>query len=140
MERNNEDPQQREAPTEKSTVVTTRIRVVNYYAALAISLIVSIITAAFFALAAYLASQVSYEYQSMLGITTFVTASVLFVGLPLLVGSKYRWKTVLATYIFQSILLFFIVFMISAIFGGQDSSSSPNYDSPYQNNSLKLID
>lgn len=132
MERNSETGQRQETLEEKSAMVTRRVKAINYYAAIAIALIVSVISASFFVLAVYLVSQVSYDYQAMLGITTFITTAVLFIGLPLLAGSKYRWKTVLATYIFQSILLFFIVFMLSAIFGGQSSSTSPDYPSPYQ--------
>jgi hypothetical protein len=112
------------------------IKVINYYAALAIALIVSVVSAGFFVLAAYLASQVSYNFQEMLGIAALITTSILFIGLPLLVGSKYRWKTVLATYIFQGIFLFFIVFTLSAIFGGQESLRSPGEPLPYQSDTL----
>lgn len=113
----------------KEVVTTTRVKTINYYAALAIALITTIVAGLFVGLSVMLieAANISYEFQSIVGSAAFFADAALFFGLPVLLNSKYRWKTILVTIIFQSIILFISVFIISMIFGQNQQDNSQDY-------------
>lgn len=112
-------------------------RVINFYAALAISLIVTVIIAGtIFLIGLLLTTQFSNSPSSdsfavFIIMATLLLVLMFFFGLPALLNSRYGWKTVVITLIFQSIFLFFAVTAIAVISEtGTIDQPSPYSSSP----------
>ena len=109
---------------------------INFYAALAISIIVTILIAGVVFFVGVLSSQFNANsYDSDFGALVVASAilliTTLFLGLPVLLSSRYGWKTVIVTIIFQSIMVFFAVTVIAATNMTGQPDPSPQYDINY---------
>jgi hypothetical protein len=105
---------------------------INFYAALAVSIIVTIVIAGVVFFVAMLSSQLNINtYDSDFGALIVTSAilliSTLFLGLPSLLTNRYGWKTIIVTIIFQSVMVFFAVTAIAAI----TTTNQPEQPSPY---------
>lgn len=117
-----------------TTPRTVRIRSINFYASLAVSVIVSIIICASMFFVGWITSQIEDTISSSSAMSFFVFTSAsllfltLFLALPAILNCKYGWKTVVVTILFQSIILFFGVTAISVITASNNPSTpEPRY-------------
>lgn len=98
---------------------------INYYGALATALIVTVVIGLVVGLLALLMDQLnsSYNFVGLVQCSVAVLILAVFVIVPLLITSKYGWKTVLTTFLMQAVLLFIISLIIALA-----TSSSSNDD------------
>lgn len=97
---------------------------INLYGAFGSALLVSVLLLGLVFLAVSTTSILSYSsngYQAFLGLSFMGLLSVLFGILPIMLTSRYGWKTVLTTVLIQSILIFLTLFAITLIIGRQGS-------------------
>lgn len=96
---------------------------INRYAAAAVSLIVTILSIAFTFLSIVISQQLDYSVTGIIFMTGFLVVATIYLVLPILLNGKYGWKTILTTYLLQSVLLFFASLLLVAIFGATKDNS-----------------
>lgn len=102
---------------------------INYYAALAIALIMAVILPilVFAGTAISESGNLSTDMMNYLGLSSGVLIIVFALGLPPLVIGKYGWRTVL-TSILLEVLLLFVATSGIALFVGQTNNQPTPYD------------
>ncbi len=113
---------------------------INFYAALAIGIIVTIIISVVVFVAGLIVAGLSNtingtnDWAPLVATATILVMVMLFFGLTTLLTSRYGWKTIIMTLIFQSIFLFGAAAAIAAIVGPASTSSTPI---PLNNNRIQ---
>lgn len=103
------------------------VKPINIYAVFGISFITSVLVAAVIGLTTLVVSGTDSYYNAtsqLVGVACFVLVAVLALGIPVLVGLKFGWRTVVTALIMEAILLF-VVAAGFAIFG---PTEDPTYN------------
>jgi uncharacterized membrane protein len=125
-----ENDETTDTSSEARVVSVKPVRTINIYAALGIGLLV-VVAIALLTLVLYgvqvATGQVDSYSSSLSGaVLGYVIAiATVFLTLPALINSRYGWKTIVATYLFQSLLTFVILALLS--FLGAPAQNSPVY-------------
>src|SRR5690606_20127876 len=80
---------------------------INFYAALGIAILTMIILTGLIVLLMLTSGSLDYQYQQPVGMSGFIAGMAIFLALPVLLASKYGWRTIVATVLTQSLLTFF---------------------------------
>ena len=102
---------------EEVQIISKPRKSINLYAALAAAIIVVVceVVFAFAAVFAITTTTNALDYstkslaEAILILTAFLVGGVIFFAIPALLNIKYRWQTVVATYLIQGLLVFVVL-------------------------------
>lgn len=113
----------------RSKILTGHI---NVYAAIAVSMLVTILEIVFVISALFSLNTVKTSFLvSLLGFVAFMVALVIFFVAPLVLNRRYQWPTILTTYLIQSVSIYMALVIAFSIAGDMNLGSSSSYYDDY---------
>lgn len=113
----------------RSKILTGRI---NIYAAIAVSMLVTILEIVFVISALFSFNTVeTASLVSLLGFVAFMVALVIFFVTPLVLNRRYQWPTILTTYLIQSVSIYIALVIAFSVVGNLNSGNPSSYYDDY---------